>query len=106
LEEVFLSFIGELLYLMLVVAVFFVIRYIKQNISEYETAVIRAIVEDGILFVQQVYGHVDGEHKLQRALEVISNALDKKNLKVDEEQLRVMVESILRRLKKDYGEMW
>ena len=105
-EEIMLNLVSEILYLILTIAVFFTIRYIRRRTSDEEMEAVRAIVEDGVLFVQQAYRHLDGEDKYNMAVLSITSILKQKGIKIKDDELKMLIESILKRLKGEWGDLW
>ena len=105
-QEMLFSLLAEAAYLIAVLAIYFVIQFLRRRISSEDMMVVRDIVEDGVLFVQQIYGHLDGEHKYWKAVEAISEALRKKGIKISEEELQILIEATIQRLKVEWGDLW
>ena len=61
--------------------------------SKIDTDLKKTIVEDVVKFVQQVYSDLDGEEKLNKALETAAATLQEKGLKIGEVELRTLIEA-------------
>ena len=101
-----LEAIGYAIYLLLSFILYHVVKYLRKKIDEQHEEVLRIIIEDGILFAQQVFGHLQGEERYEEALEYISEKLKEKNIKISSKDLKVMIESVLKQLKKEFGDSW
>ena len=56
-----------------------------------ETA--KAVVEDAVKFVEQVYTDLDGKLKLQKATEQVSEVLASKGIKISAAEINMLIES-------------
>lgn len=56
-----------------------------------ETA--KAVVEDAVKFVEQVYTDLDGKSKLQKATEQVSEVLASKGIKISAAEINMLIES-------------
>ncbi len=104
--EIVFQLLTEILKLIAIAAGYFLIGFLMQHLSEQRFKIVRAIVRDGVLFAQQVYGHLDGEVRYEKALERISAALADYGITVNEEQLDAMIEAMVKALKKEFGDDW
>ena len=105
-EQLFLDLAQELFFLIGAVAMFFIIQYIRSRFGEEKANTIFSIIEDGVLFAQQVYNHLEGDQKKEEAMNYIITRLDEKGIKVTQYQIDGMIESVLKRLKLEYGDNW
>lgn len=60
------------------------------------------VVESTVTYVQQVYGDLKGEEKLEKALETASDWLTSKGISVSDSELRVLIESAVYNMKKGF----
>lgn len=60
------------------------------------------VVESTVTYVQQVYGDLKGEEKLEKALETASDWLTSKGINVSDSELRVLIESAVYNMKKGF----
>lgn len=51
------------------------------------------VVNDTVKYIQQVYKDLNGEEKLQKAIETASATLQEKGIKIGETELRTLIES-------------
>lgn len=58
------------------------------------------IVESTVTYIQQVYGDLKGEEKLEKALETASDWLTSKGINVSDSELKVLIESAVYNMKK------
>lgn len=102
-QELILDIVAKVIMLvvMLVVAVF-----CKKATPFLENSIVQMVVAHGVRFVQQAYGHLDGQQKSREALAVISKRLEKWKIYLEPEEIQIYVESILLELKAKYGEEW
>lgn len=56
-----------------------------------ETA--KAVVEDAVKFVEQVYTDLDGKEKLQKATEQVAEVLASKGIKITNAEINMLIES-------------
>lgn len=61
--------------------------------SKIDTDLKKTVVEDVVKFVQQVYSDLNGEEKLNKALETAAATFQKKGLKIGETELRTLIEA-------------
>ncbi len=104
--ELALNAVQEVMFLVIAVALLYVIQYIRGKFGEERWQLIQDIVEDGILFAQQVYKHASGEEKKEAAIQYIVDGLNERGIKVTRKQISGMIEAVLKRLKLFYGEQW
>ncbi len=102
-EEVLISLVSELLIAVVVVLIGIGLSWYKSNIKDENT---RRIIADGILFAQQVFGHLDGGVRFKEAKTWITKTLQSQGIKIDDEKLKVLIEATLKELKIEYGENW
>ena len=60
------------------------------------------VVESTVTYIQQVYGDLKGEEKLEKALETASEWLTSKGISVSDSELRVLIESAVYNMKKGF----
>lgn len=60
------------------------------------------VVERTVTYIQQVYGDLKGEEKLEKALETASGWLTSKGINVSDSELRVLIESAVYNMKKGF----
>lgn len=60
------------------------------------------VVESTVTYIQQVYGDLKGEEKLEKALETASDWLTSKGINVSDSELRVLIESAVYNMKKGF----
>ena len=105
-EELIVLLLENLLGIGVVAFVVFVIQFANKKFSLEQRDIIEMIVRDGILYVQQVYEHLDGSQKYDKAVEAIQQMLAERNINVSEDSIRFLVESTLKKLKAEFGEQW
>lgn len=71
-----------------------------QNKVQNETA--KAVVEDVVKFVQQVYYDLEGPEKLKKAIEQTSTILNTKGIKISETEITMLIESAVYGLKEGF----
>lgn len=76
-----------------------------QRIKE-ELATKQVLALAAVRFVEQVYKDLHGEEKYQKALEWLSTQLAQYGLKATPDELRGLIEAVLRALKDELGEDW
>lgn len=104
--EIISPVLNELLQLIIIIAVGFLVAFIRQRISREQAIALEVIVADGVLFAQQVFGHLDGKERYHQATAKITDLLKEKGIKISEDQLRILIEATVKTLKKEFGEQW
>ena len=105
-EELIFEGIEAVMRILIAVGVIFVIRWLSARFTEDEMNLIKEIVMDGVMYAQQVWGHLDGPERYPRALEKISEELKKRGINVSDERLKMFIESAVKMLKAELGENW
>ncbi len=105
-EQAIFLLLEEILVAIVIIGIGFLISWIRQKRSVEQLKIIQMIVEEGVLFAQQVYKELNGEEKFDKALEAISKKLKEKGIKVNAETIKTTIEAVLKRLKKEFGESW
>jgi hypothetical protein len=67
---------------------------------------VRLIIEDGVLYAQQVFWQAGGAERLDAAKQRILSALNEAGIKISEEMLDTLIEATLKRLKIEFEEAW
>lgn len=65
-----------------------------------ETA--KAVVEDAVRFVEQVYTDLNGKEKLQKATEQVAEVLASKGIKITSAEINMLIESAVYGLNEDW----
>lgn len=109
----FVQVLSELLMLLVVVLAGFAVALLKKYLGTEKMKQIneelkskQEIVATVVLFVQQVYGHYEGEAKYVIALETATEWLNSKGIKITETELKSLIESSVKLLKTEFGEEW
>lgn len=72
---------------------------IKNKYNEkIDTEQKRKVVEDVVHFVEQISGHLNGKEKFELAKDKAINWLNDKNIKVNETEIEVLIESFVNQL--------
>lgn len=102
-QEVILDIISNVLLLFLLI----LLKTVWNRVSPWlQDAIIRNIVADGIRYAQKVYGHLGGTGRYEKAFEAISLRLEKWHIYVSPEELKILIESILKDLQGKFGDKW
>lgn len=108
--EMFLPLITEILgqiFLVLgTLAIGFLISFIKRKTNLEQQKLLEEIFSDAVLFAQQVFKHLDGPEKFAQAKERALLMLKDKGIELSEEQIEMLIESTLKKLKKEFGDQW
>lgn len=106
-------YIGDIIYLFVAIALSMLSLYLKERWGAEKIARIKEkvstlekLAEIAVLFVQQVAKEAKAEEKFELALIAFTKAAQDRGIEVDEEEMRVLIESTLKRLKKEFGEAW
>ena len=105
-EGIIFEAIGTLVNVVIGILAVLAMRYLLGRYSIEEMDLIRKIVIDGVKFSQQVYGHLDGRVRYERALDRISAELSARGIEVSEERLNTLIESAVKTLKAEFKEHW
>ncbi len=62
----------------------------------------RAVIEDTVKYVQQVYETLDGKEKLQKALETSIEWLNQKGIKITEAEATILIEAAVKGFKEGW----
>lgn len=101
--EIVLELISEIAVPVVVVLVGIGISWYRENVKDEK---IRGIIADGVLFAQQVFGHLEGKQRFKYAKDKAIQRLENKGFKVSEEDINTLIESVLKELKSEYGDNW
>ena len=101
-----LDLMSELFLLVATIGIGFVIAYVRSKTTEEQRKIIEGIVKDGVLFAQQVYGHLEGAERYNEAVAQIVLVLNEKGLKLTDAELKLKIEATLKKLKAEFGEQW
>ncbi len=112
-NEIILEGLGYIIYLLVSLAIYYTINFLKKKVDEqklkldeYTQEKIRMIITDGIRYAQQVYRNSSGEKRLEEALNYVYEKLEKMGLDIPDNSIRIILESILKDLKRQFGEDW
>ncbi|MDF2534324.1 MAG: hypothetical protein K0R18_481 [Bacillales bacterium] len=109
-NELFMALIQDLAYALVTVGVGFLIAFLKKKIGvenmkkiQEQSHLIKQIVEMGVKYAEQTF---ESGEKLDHAIEWIITTLASKGIKVEEKEIRGLVEATIRELKDQFGEEW
>lgn len=68
--------------------------------------IIRRIIEDAVLYAQQLYDEEGGAKKLDEAIMYVQRHLATWNINLTEQQIIDLIEPVLKELKNAIGEAW
>ena len=105
-DELIFQGIEQILKVIIGVGVIYLIRFLGRRFNEDEMALIKSITLDGVIFAQQVWGHVGGDQRYLKAIEKITDELNKRGINVSDERLEMFIESAVKQLKAEFGEHW
>lgn len=102
-----LEFVNEygttILYSILVAVFSYIGSQVKKIYEKYvDTKVKKEVVEATCKYVEQIYSSLNGEEKLNKALEAASEMLVEKGISVSELELRVLIEASVNSFKQGY----
>ena len=98
--------LSTLLSAIAVVAVYYLTKFLKKNFDDKEQEVIREIARDGVLFAQEVFEHLDGPKRYEKAMEHVSRRLKDLGIKIDAKDLEDIIHSVLKEVKSEFGALW
>ena len=102
-EGLVFDILTEIIVLVAVVLAGIGLSWYRDNVKDEK---IRKIIADGVLFAQQVYGHLEGEKRFEYAKEEIRYMLSNNGFDVSIDEMDTLIESVLKRLKAEYGDNW
>ena len=112
-EIVLTDLLTQIFMLLGILLASFVVALLKKQLGveklkqiEAELTAKQEIVDTVVLFVQQVYTAYDGEDKYKMALVRATDMMNKKGLKITPEELESLIESSVKRMKKEFGDAW
>lgn len=112
-EDLFLSLVQNLFYLLGTIAVGFIIALLKEKYGvealqrvqkELETK--QELAYLAVKFVEQAYKDLDGKEKYTQAAVWLSNRIEEIGLEITEDEIKGLIESTLRHIKDELGEEW
>ena len=105
-RELIFGLIGDALYLLISAGIFYLITFLRKKIDADKLQLTIEIIETAVLFAQQKFGDSAGQIKFEMALQHAAMMLNNKGIKVEKDELENLIESVLRRLKLEYGDSW
>lgn len=103
---IILELVSAVLVLVITGAVGALIRFVRSKTTEKQQEIIREAVRAGVLFAQQVIPEEGALIKFEKAKERAVNILVKSGIKITETQIDTLIESVLKELKKEFGDTW
>jgi len=100
----------ELLYAVVMACVIILTNWIrslavyKKIKSELETK--RELALIAVQFVEQAFKDLKGQEKFNKAAEWLAEQLTKQGLKIDEKEIKALIEAAVRQMKDTFGEDW
>lgn len=115
-RELIIGVVVDVLYVLLSIVVFYLIAFIKRIVDEKKLELIKEIAIDAVFFAQQEgkklveKGLIDeqllDDKKFEMALKHVTKSLNKRGIKVSETELKNIIESVLKRIKLEYPDLW
>ena len=105
-ETMILQILEGLLFILFNFLILGFILVVKRFLTEKQQETLKAIAEDAVLFAQQIGQAMGSDEKLKTAKDFAVSELNKLGIKITIEQLEVIIEATLLRLKLKYGENW
>ncbi len=105
-EEMILQGLEAILRVLIAVGIIFVVRWLRARLTDSEMELVKEIVMDGVLYAQQVWGHLDSTERYPKALASIAEELTARGIKIDEARLEMFIESAVKMAKADLAEHW
>jgi LL-H family phage holin len=92
---------------------YFIIVFLKKKIGienlkkiETELQTNQELAKLAILYVQKNFKNVDNETKFNEAYIALSEMLERKGITLNETEIKVLIEGVLKVLKKQFGDAW
>lgn len=104
--QVALQALTQIFLLVATLAAGAIFAWVRKRTSSEQQSLIEKVVREGILYAQETYGDLTGQERFQKALEAITASMNERGMKVTEEQLLILIQSILKELKKEFGDAW
>lgn len=97
----------EILYKCILIVLTAVFSMIGTYVSNYlkkitENEIIDRVVDDTVLYVEQVFTDVKGQEKLNAAIQKASKLLNEKGINITGEELEVLIESSVNSFKEQF----
>lgn len=112
-KELLMPLIQQVLLVLVTVGVGFVIALLQKKFGiekmkkfQIELESKKTLVSIAIKFIQQAYEDLDGEEKLELAMDWISEEFAKKGMNVSDEEIEGLIESTLKELKLQFKDSW
>ena len=80
------------------------VEKMKQIVAELENK--QAIIDAVVLCVQQLYETLEGKEKYDKAFKLASKWLTEKGLEISANEIKVLIESSVKKMKKEFSEGW
>lgn len=104
--EFLLEILEKLVQVAIVVGIAYFVRWAQWRFSDDELQIIKDIVFDGVLYSQQVWGHLGGKERYDFAMAKISEELRSRGINISPERLDLFIESAVKFAKHNLVEQW
>lgn len=112
-NQIVSELIINIIYLLILIIGTLFVAFLKKIVGTEKLKNIKELAEvkewyikHAVLFVQQVYKDLDGDEKFNIAFSWVINLFEENSISISEDELKGMIESSLKELKKIYGEAW
>lgn len=92
---------------------YYIIMFLKKKIGienlkkiDTELQTNQELAKLAVLFVQKNFENADNQTKFREAFIALSEMLNKKGINISDNEIKVLIESALKVLKKEFGDTW
>lgn len=112
-KDLLMPFVQQLLWILVTIGVGLVITLLQKKLGiekmkkiQIELESKKNLVSIAVKFIQQAYEDLDGEEKLELAIDWLSEEFAKKGVNVSDEEIEGLIESTLKQLKLEFKDSW
>ena len=112
-ESLIMAIIENILIIIVTLVAGFIIAYLRKKIGVdgmqkigLELALKQDLAELAVKFVEQVYKDFKGEEKYTMAALWLADRIGELGLKINESEVKGLIEAALRTIKDEFGEQW
>ena len=112
-SEILSQLVLNLVGILGLIASYFIIAFLKKKVGlenlkkiDAELSTNEEMAKLVVLYIQKKFETADGETKFNEAYIALSEMLEKKGINLTETEIQVLIESSLKLLKKEFGDIW
>ena len=100
------DFLMQLFIALATIALGIAINWMRKNTTLKQRELIESIVGEGIKYAQETYGYLPGTERFDKAATAIVTEFEKFGIKMTEDELKIHIQAVLKKLKKEFGDQW